>query len=191
MYQKLFILLFFVLNSTAHLFAQTVQQKKPENIYIQDNIYRLNLSLQGIYFSYEKRLAPFVSLYSDLGMGGVLGWGMNYGYRWAISPTIATEGRWYFNYKTRYKNGKKLLFNAVDFLSLQAAYIFKPIERQITYINSGYFLVVNIGMQRTWGKHINFELKFGYGISYSDEYNAFGQGFNLNLKFGYIFNRLI
>ncbi len=82
------------------------------------------------------------------------------------------------------------MFNAADFLSLQAIYVFKPIDRQQTYINSGYLLLANVGMQRTWGKHVNFELKFGYGISYSDEYNVFSHGMNLNLKIGYIFNKI-
>lgn len=86
--------------------------------------------------------------------------------------------------------GKKLLFNAADFLSLQGGYVFKPIERKsFAYINSGFFLFANIGMQRTWGRHINFELKTGLGAKYSDEYNSGGLAYNLNLKFGYIFNR--
>lgn len=166
--------------------------KEPNNdkIEIQDNISRANISLQGIYYSFEKKLAPVISLYSDLGMGAVFGKSSAYGYRWAISPTVATEGRWYFNYKRRSEQGQKLWFNAADFLSLQGGYIFKPIERQsFAYINSGYFLLANIGMQRTWGKHINFELKVGFGAAYSDEYNSGGFTYNFNLKFGYIFNR--
>jgi len=188
---KLLLLIFVPLLTGGQLWAQEYY-REPNNteIEIQDNISRANFSLQGIYYSFEKKLAPFMSLYSDLGMGAVFGKSSAYGYRWAISPTVATEGRWYFNYKRRSKQGQKLWFNAADFLSLQGGYVFKPIERQsFAYIDSGYFLLANIGMQRTWGKHINFELKIGFGAAYSDEYNSGGFTYNFNLKFGYIFNR--
>lgn len=125
-----------------------------------------------------------------MGIGAVFGWSYTYGNRWAISPIIATEGRWYFNYKRRSEIGKKLLFNAADFFSLQAAYVFRPIEKKsFANINSAYYLVANIGMQRTWGKHINFEFKFGFGLSYYDQLNVREAGLNINLKFGYIFNK--
>ncbi len=183
----LFILLFVPLRINAQVVSE---EQADEVLHIQDNISRINFSLQGFYYSFEKRLAPMISLYSDLGVGAVFGWHRDMGYRWAISPTIATEGRWYFNYKNRYEKGKKLLFNAADFLSLQGGYVFKPIDKQQTDINSGYFLFTNVGMQRTWGKHVNFELKFGLGIVYSDELNTGGTAYNFNLKLGYVFGKL-
>ena len=188
--QHKFILILILFSLPAWLNAQEYSETNTEKLSLQNNIYRFNLSMQGFYFAYEKRLSPSVSLYSDLGLGAVFGWNIDMGYRWAISPTVSTEARWYFNYKKRYEAGKKLLFNAADFLSFQLGYLFKPIDRQIAYINSGYFFIPNIGMQRTWGKHINFELKFGLGFMYSDEYNEGGFGYNLNLKFGYIFNKV-
>jgi hypothetical protein len=184
----LFVIIFF---RTTPLCAQVLYvEQHTDELKIQDNISRVNISMQGFYYSFEKRLAPMISFYTDFGLGAVFGWNMDMGYRWAISPIFATEGRWYFNYKKRYEVGKKLLFNAADFLSLQGGYMFKPIDRQQAYINSGYFLLTNIGMQRTWGKHINFELKFGLGIAYSDEYNSGGTTYNINLKFGYVFGKI-
>ena len=185
------VLLFILLLVPLRINAQVISEEQADKVvlHIQDNISRINLSLQGFYYSFEKRLAPMISLYSDLGVGATFGWHMDMGYRWPISPTVATEGRWYLNYKNRYEKGKKLLFNAADFLSLQAGYVFKPIDRQQAYINSGYFLFTNVGMQRTWGKHINFELKFGLGFAYSDELHAGGTAYNFNLKIGYIFNK--
>ena len=189
---KLLLITFSTIVISEQLWAQEYyQEPNKDKVEIRDNISRANISFQGIYYSFEKKLASFISLYSDLGMGAVFGNSSTYGYRWAISPTIATEGRWYFNYKRRSEIGKKLLFNSADFLSLQGGYVFKPIERQsFAYINSGYFLFANVGMQRTWGKHISFELKAGFGAAYSDEYNSGGLAYNLNLKFGYIFNRV-
>jgi len=189
---KLLIILFCCIITVNQTQAQESSQKEnKEKIEIQDNISRANISLQGVYYSFEKKLASFISLYSDVGVGATFGNSSTYGSRWAFSPTIATEGRWYFTYKNRYEKGKKVLFNAADFLSLQAAYIFRPIEKEsFVHVDSGYFLFANIGMQRTWGKHINFEFKLGYGIGYIPESNTFGQGVNLKLKFGYIFNRV-
>ncbi len=161
-----------------------------ENIEIQDNIFRGNIGLQGIGLSYEKKMDNFISLYSEIGLGGVFGHSSEFGNRWAVSPIISSEGRWYFDYKSRQAKGKKVLFNASDFLGLQGGYIFKPIEREsFAYINSGYFLLLNLGMQRTLGRKINFELKFGFGVEYSDEFNSGGTAYNLNIKFGYIFNK--
>ncbi|OQX96650.1 MAG: hypothetical protein B6I20_14205 [Bacteroidetes bacterium 4572_117] len=80
---------------------QYYQEPNNEKIEIQDNISRINISLQGVYYSFEKKFSQFISLYSDAGVGAVFGYSGDFGSRWAISPTIATEGRWYFNYKRR------------------------------------------------------------------------------------------
>jgi len=167
-----------------------VMAQELSQIEISDNISRVNFSFQGVYYSFEKKLAPVISLYSDLGMGLSYGRMSTIDYHLAVSPTIATEGRWYFTYRRRYNNGKKTLLNSAEFLSLQAAYVFKSIAAKGTNdAPASFFLMANLGLQRTWGKHISFELKFGYGIGYIFENSSFGQGGNLNLKLGYVFNK--
>jgi len=178
-----------ILLSFIFLGKQALGQKyNTDKIEIYDNIKKLSISTQGVYLSYEKKLINYI--YTYVGLSAVYGYSSTEGSRWAVSPVLSTEGRWYFNYKHRFRNGKKLLFNAADFLSLRTGYIFKPIEvKSFAYINSMYFLTSNIGMQRTWGKHISFELKLGLSFSYLDEFNSFGAGPNFNLKIGYIFNK--
>ena len=169
---------------------ETMMAQELSQIEITDNISRVNFTLQGVYYSFEKKLAPVISLYSDLGMGLSYGRMSTVDYHLAVSPTITTEGRWYFTYKRRYNNGKKTLLNSAEFLSLQAVYVFKSIAAKgANDVPAAFFLMGNLGLQRTWGKHLNFELKFGYGIGYIPESSSFGQGGNLNLKIGYVFNK--
>jgi len=181
---KLFFALCIILSMSNKITAQEVSA-----IEIKDNISRVNFTIQGVYYSFEKKLAPVISLYSDIGSGFAYG-SSGSGNQFSVSPTIATEGRWYFTYKRRYRKGKKTLFNSAEFLSLQAAYSFKSFSKHGAIDDSAaFFLVAYAGLQRIWGKHINFEFKFGYGLGYKPENSLFGHGGNLNLKFGYVFNK--
>lgn len=172
------------------LMSNKTNAQELSSVEIRDNISRINFSTQGIYFSFEKKLAPVISLYTDIGLGLSYGRMNSSEYHLAVSPIIATEGRWYFTYKRRYDKGKKTLLNSAEFLSLQTTYRFKSIAAQgPDDYPAVFFLSAYMGLQRTWGKHFNFELKLGYGIGYMPESSSVIQGYVFNLKLGYVFNK--
>jgi hypothetical protein len=86
-----------------------------DTVHIENKIARINLGFQGLYFSYEKGLLKYTSLYLDAGLAGTYGYSSAIGSSWAVSPVIAVEGRNYFNYKKRAQKGKNILKMALIF----------------------------------------------------------------------------
>lgn len=151
---KIHIFLFFI---TVNCSAQSL------NI----SLNKIGFTFIGLHYSYEKQVDFNKSLllstevvYDFYKKGGLSGDESG----WGLTPLLFIEPRWYFNLKERQKNNKKTVFNAANYLGFIIGYRFRPIVNENIINEGNFFFVPNIGFQRTIGKKISIDPKFGYAF---------------------------
>lgn len=188
MFRCFLILLFgFVLSVNAQQFVEG----KDNTPNLERHQFTLNLINPG--FKYELGIIKNVSLSS--GVNTALAYyseGYSFGFAWH------TQFRYYHNFKKRYDLEKNVMGNSANFVSLARTAFFQPVQL-VTDLDfdknsSIIFYGITYGIQRTIRNNFNFNIELGYGLydafgvftSPSSNELAKGNGFLLNITFGWV-----
>ncbi len=128
---------------------------------------KLGITFIGLHYSFEKQVDFNKSLllstelsYDFYKKGGLSGDESG----WGLTPLLFTEPRWYYNLIERQKNNRKTVFNAANYLGVIIGYRFRPIVNENIINEGNFFIVPNIGFQRTIGNKISIDPKLGYAF---------------------------
>lgn len=131
---------------------------------------RIGLTVAGLDYSIEKQINMNKSLifsaelvYDFFRKRGISGDESG----WGLSPLLYVEPRWYYNFIKRQRDKKKVVFNSSNYLGMYVGYRFWPIVNKNLSNEGNFFLVPNIGFQRTVGKRVTVDPKFGYSFLFN------------------------
>ena len=186
MCKKLQTLCALVLLTCMHVNAQEEYTLKPGQL-------KANISIPGLSASYELRLFPYSTLNLEAGIVMAVGYSdLKYdGFRWlyAALPVFSGEVRQYYGLSRRAAKGKHMNNNAGNFFSLTGGVRAAPVFSKNFYVQderSYGFIIPAWGMQRSWGKHISFEARFGWIFKPVYYYMEAKNAPSVRLNFGYV-----
>ncbi len=142
------------------------------------------LNLIGLSYGYEQSIG---GKFSILGHAGLMtpywGWASSSGIFYSVNPYIGIEPRFYYSLNKRYNKGENTSFNSANYLSIDLAYMFKPILKK-DVVSSGGFLI-----SPTWGLRRVFRdfwlLEFNLGVNCFISHYV-GWSPKIDLKFGIV-----
>jgi hypothetical protein len=154
------------------------------------NQLKANVSLVGLGANLEHSIGEQTTINFEAGVNFGFSysksavWGSNWGY--ILSPAVSGELRHYYGLRRRVARDKATRNNAGNFLSFTTGYKALPIWSK--YINDSpvLYLVPAWGMQRSWGKRINFEARFGPAVKYTPDTDNWTVSPNIRLNVGYV-----
>ena len=161
-------LIFFLISIVFHLnmFSQEITSKK-EKVSVEKSILSIQTGYFGTWINYELKLHNQFALRTELGS--------EYRLKFAIKQSfdslknqvsIFLEPKYYFNLTKREKKDKSIENNAGNYISLRANIsLLNNLENGEIYFHN---LTPTYGLRRNITSHINLELSFGCGISYSN-----------------------
>ena len=172
---KVVLVSFLVINSYFG-FSQDIQKTSVEN-----SVFGIQTGLLGIWAHNELKISNQVALRSEAGISGP-----NTG---NISPVVAIEPRWYYNFNKRVEKGKQIDGNSGDYISLRTSYHFHDISDPDTASGLDNLLIIpSWGLRRNIGKRFNYEAGIGVGLGIRrDTRIEVGLTTNAILKIGYRF----
>ena len=158
---KKFNVILFILFSVASLNAQKEIKS------VEKSILSIQTGYFGTWINHELKLHKKFALRTEFGT--------EYRLKFAIKQSfdslknqvsIFLEPKYYFNLKKRESKNKNIKNNAGNYISLRTNFnILNNLENGEIYFHN---LTPTYGLRRNITSHINLELSFGYGISYSN-----------------------
>lgn len=186
MSQKMKALCALLLFSCLRVAAQEEGWRKPSQL-------KANLSLLGVGANYELRLLKYTTLNLEAGVELGLAYSSNsYSYfendHWAYAgvPVFSGEVRQYYGIARRMAKGKKVNNNAGSFVSITGGTVTAPLFSKNFATGTYGFVTPAWGMQRSWGKHINFEGRFGWMFTPRNYFNDAANYLSIRLSVGYV-----
>lgn len=177
----------------------TPEKEESEDMPISVEKHLLSLQIFPTGINYETKLAAkhTFSVQAQLGYSFAFGVSRTYSPNGtstksssayiAIIPQVITNYRFYYNLKKRDSKGKNIRGNSANYVTVIAAFGFRPVYSN--YPSSFSFATVvgpAWGLQRTFKKNININFYIGLGYGYDN-----GRGSYLapisNFSFGYVF----
>lgn len=148
-------------------FISFSQKKSSEKVSVEKSILSIQTGYFGTWINHELKLHNQFALRTEIGS--------EYRLKFAIKQSfdslknqvsIFLEPKYYFNLTKRESKNKNIKNNAANYISLRTNFnILNNLENGEIYFNT---LTPTFGIRRNITSHINLELSFGYGISYSN-----------------------
>ncbi|WP_207421793.1 hypothetical protein [Desertivirga brevis] len=179
---------------------------------LKDNQFKAGIKLLGAGASFEKRLYPTATLYSEASLNFVTGsahygkftvvdpsqsepsnlyYDGNHYYKYSFEskttrawmPSLTTEFRQYYNVGKRVAKKRKTHNNAFDFVGVGAGYYFKT-KTNIDLLSQSAFMsgYATWGIQKSIAKVLSFEFNLGPGVRHLIERKETELFINGNLK---------
>lgn len=154
---------------------------------------KLDLNLVGIGFTYEPRLAKFMTLELSAGAAGdysIVGGGLEYTFR-TIFPAFyfSANPKLFYNRQRRVEKGKKTLLNAGNYFGLKAQYTTPSVAPE-NMENHALLVNVHWGMQRAIGRRCTINTHFGLGYGYDSATNSGVVYPAIDLHFSYVLSKI-
>jgi hypothetical protein len=161
---------------------------------------KLDMGLQGIGFTFERRPGNKITVDLSLGMGG--GYRINYSvlaknditYQWDfIGPAFyfSITPKFYYNREKRSAKGKTNSLNSGNYIGLRVKYTTKSMSESAN-VRDALLMNIHWGLQRAIAKRwtINLHIGAGYITDATDLQNTAGSIYPaLDFKFSYIFTK--
>lgn len=148
-------------------FISFSQKKSSEKVSVEKSILSIQTGYFGTWINHELKLHNQFALRTEIGS--------EYRLKFAIKQSfdslknqvsIFLEPKYYFNLTKRESKNKNIKNNAANYISLRTNFnILNNLENGEIYFHT---LTPTFGIRRNITSHINLELSFGYGISYSN-----------------------
>jgi hypothetical protein len=139
---------------SATAFAQWTQ----DSSYLKKNQIEASISLIGVDPVYEYRVAKQNTLIAEADMG----FGFDFSGGYYLAPSVLAGIRQYYNLSKRHLKGKSTVNNSGNFFELSIGYAFHAIvEKKLMAGPGAYLILPSWGLQRSMGRSVNFEGRFG------------------------------
>ncbi|MCW3462597.1 hypothetical protein [Chitinophaga nivalis] len=152
--------------------------------------FKANLNLLGVGLHYEWRVYRTATMNLEAGIDfsfGYAGSDMN-GSHWGyiFTPVVSGEFRQYYGLRRSAAHGRKIRNNAGNFFSLTAGYSMVPLIAKNKEMDAMYSIAPAWGIQRSWGKRINFDVRFGWALRYISRTGSWDGFPSTRLGVGYV-----
>jgi hypothetical protein len=153
---------------------------------------KLDLNFVGIGFTYEPRLAKFITL--ELSTGAAGGYRIAEGSFEYISRIgfpafyFSANPKFFYNRQRRVEKGRKTLLNAGNYLGLKAKYT-TPSVAPDNMENHALLVNLHWGMQRAIGRRWTINTHFGFGYGYDLATNSGAVYPSVDLHFSYVLSK--
>jgi len=151
---------------------------------------KINLSLIGIGANYEIRLhkQSTLNFEADIKYGFVYSNSLMYGENWGyiLAPVFSTEYRQYYGTRRRIAKHKAIRNNSGNFFSFTVGYKAEPFVNKNMDDSAVFFGEPAWGMQRSWGRRINFESRFGFSLNHVHATAQWEASPSVRLSIGYV-----
>jgi hypothetical protein len=154
---------------------------------------KLDLNFVGIGFTYEPRLAKFITL--ELSTGAAGGYRIAEGSFEYISRIgfpafyFSANPKFFYNRQRRVEKGRKTLLNAGNYLGLKAKYT-TPSVAPDNMENHALLVNLHWGMQRAIGRRWTINTHFGFGYGYDLATNSGAVYPAIDLHFSYVLSKI-
>ncbi len=150
----------------------------------------VNVNVLGLAINYEKRTGKVFTTNYEMGLSYsfYLGGGSLIGerYSYELSPVFSIDNRWYYNLYKRKRKARNVANNAANFLSAKVGYRLSPLVSKNLNDNPVIVLNPSWGIQRNFGKRINFEVAPGYLFLFDTTQKQWSGRVNISMKVGYV-----
>ena len=138
---------------------------------VAEHFFKINAINPGLEYEWGFAKDQTVNLGAGLQFGAR---GAGGSFDWVFVPAINLQYRYYYNFQRRLERNKRIRGNSANYIALANTTFLN--ERIIgnTELSGGYFghLGPVYGIQRTYKKGFNFNLKMGVGYYYDDFYEG-------------------
>jgi hypothetical protein len=166
---------------------------KGQEASVEKSIFGIQTGLIGGWIYNETKLSNLWVLRSEIGVRLTASVGSGKIENTYIFPEGSIEPRFYYNLNKRSRKGKGTAFNSGNYISTRLAYS----SSELLYSSFGFkerdqiiTLIPTWGMRRNLGKHFNYEIGGGIGISRTTRRNRgsfFDEAYDLQVRIGYQF----
>jgi hypothetical protein len=149
---------------------------------------KLDMGLQGLGFTFERRLIDKITLDLSLGAGG--GYDVSekgVGFEWSVlQPAFyfAIRPKYFYNRSKRFEKGKKPFLNSGNYFGLRLKYT-TPSVASNDLLRSALLINLHWGLQRVIGKRwtINTHVGGGYAQDLSSQFGTVYPSFDFNFSY--------
>ena len=171
-------------------------ESSAQEISVEKSTFGIQTGWFGIWLYNEAKLSNRLVLRSELGLSGEYYLNGYYENTWfLVGPSLTLEPKWYYNIKRRNDNGKSIVSNCANSLSLNTKYIpdwfTESNNDDLTFFNQ-ISIIPTWGLRRNIGHHFNYEIGSGIGYRYifkpsTNQGNKSELAVNIHLRIGYKF----
>ena len=173
------------------LFSFAQENSKPQ----LQPLTKLDLGLQGVGVTFERRLGNSTTIDLSAGFGGGYDiWSNSFTYAVNIpglAGYISITPKFYYNLEKRIAKGKPTDYNSGNYIGLRLKYATRSIS-EATNIRDALLFNIHWGLQRWIGKRWTMNTHFGagYAVDATDLNNSGGTIYPaLDLKFSYVLSK--
>lgn len=162
------ILLIAAFNSFAQVKARKTQRPV---------LHSIKLGYPGLAYSFENKLAPQITLNSEIGLDGL-----------EFAPALRIEPRYYYSLKNRQRGGKNTSNFAAEYIAVSAGFHSGNL-RDETFLDEPLHLTLfpKWGLRRALGQHFIAELAAGYALHFGQATSGLSGEFDFELRIGFVF----
>ena len=172
---------------------------KSQDTSVEKSTFGIQTGVLGIWAYNEAKLSNTIALRTEVGFDFGI-WETtfydDYDSPFLLTPVIVIEPRFYYNFKKRSENSKRIDGNSGNFIALKMGYHpdwFVLFNTDNAPVVSDFSIIPTWGIRRNIGEHFNFEAGIGAGYSYTFAERAgyskdkSEMELNMHLRIGYRF----